>query len=82
MRSSYVLEDLMKVEPVDGVASGVNRLHPKLIQCLVLFKHGPRHIHKSSVGGLPLLKVLKNVTNHMFSASYRKLRLWDGELLL
>jgi hypothetical protein len=36
----------------------------------------------ATVGGLPLPKVLKNVTNHMFSASYRKLRLWDGELLL
>jgi hypothetical protein len=39
----------MKVEPVDGVASGVNRLRPKPIRCLVFFKHGPCHIHKSSI---------------------------------
>jgi hypothetical protein len=39
----------MKIEPVDGVAGGVNRLRPKLIQCLVFLKHGPRHIHKSSI---------------------------------
>jgi hypothetical protein len=30
----------VKIESVDGVASGVNRLRPKLIQCLVLIKHG------------------------------------------
>jgi hypothetical protein len=39
-----------------------------------------------SIGGLPFSKVLKNVTNHMFFSmimnSYKKLRLWDGELLL
>jgi hypothetical protein len=39
----------VKVEPVDGVASGVNRLSPKPIRCLVFLKHGPRHIHKSSI---------------------------------
>jgi hypothetical protein len=39
----------VKVEPVDGVASGVNCLRPKPIQCLVFLKHGPRHIHKSSI---------------------------------
>jgi hypothetical protein len=39
----------MKVEPVDGVASGVNRLYQKLTRCLVLFKHGPSHIQKSSI---------------------------------
>jgi hypothetical protein len=32
----------VKVESVDGVASGVNRLCPKPIRCLVLIKHGPR----------------------------------------
>ena len=42
----------MKVESVDGVASGVNRLRPKLIWCLVLIKHGPCHIQKSPI--LPL----------------------------
>jgi hypothetical protein len=30
----------VKVEPVDGVAGGVNRLSPKPVQCLVLIKHG------------------------------------------
>jgi hypothetical protein len=39
----------VKVESVDRVASGVNCLHPKLILCLVFLKHGPRHIHKSSI---------------------------------
>jgi hypothetical protein len=39
----------VKVEPVNGVAGGVNRLHPKLIRCLVFLKHGPCHIHKSSI---------------------------------
>jgi hypothetical protein len=42
----------VKVESVDGVASGVNRLRPKLIRCLVLIKNGPCHIQKSSI--LPL----------------------------
>jgi hypothetical protein len=39
----------MKVESVDGVASGVNRFRPKPIQSLVLVKHGPCHIQKSSI---------------------------------
>jgi hypothetical protein len=39
----------VKVESVDGVASGVNRLHPKPIRCLVLIKHGPCHIQESSI---------------------------------
>jgi hypothetical protein len=34
----------MKVEPVDGVAGGVNRLSPKPVRSLVLIKHGPRHV--------------------------------------
>jgi hypothetical protein len=34
----------VKVEPVDGVAGGVNRLSPKLVRSLVLIKHGPRHV--------------------------------------
>jgi hypothetical protein len=34
----------VKVEPVDGVAGGVNRLGPKPVRCLVLIKHGPRHV--------------------------------------
>jgi hypothetical protein len=42
----------MKVESVDGVASGVNRLRPKPIRCFVLIKHGPRHIQESFI--LPL----------------------------
>jgi hypothetical protein len=42
----------MKVEWVDGVAIDVNRLRPKPIRCLVLIKHGPCHIQKSSI--LPL----------------------------
>jgi hypothetical protein len=42
----------VKVESVDGVASGVNRLCPKLIRSFVLIKHGPCHIQKSSI--LPL----------------------------
>ena len=42
----------MKLESVDGVASGVNRLRPKPIRCLVLIKHGPCHIQKSYI--LPL----------------------------
>jgi hypothetical protein len=39
----------VKVETVDGVAGGVNRLRPKPIWCLVLVKHGPRHIQESSI---------------------------------
>jgi hypothetical protein len=39
----------LKVESVDGVASGVNRLRPKSIWCLVFIKHGPCHIQKSSI---------------------------------
>jgi hypothetical protein len=39
----------VKVEVVDGVAGGVNCLRPKLIWCLVLVKHGPRHIQESSI---------------------------------
>jgi hypothetical protein len=42
----------VKVDSVDGVASGVNRIRPKPIQSLVLIKHGPCHIQKSSI--LPL----------------------------
>jgi hypothetical protein len=42
----------VKVESVDGVASGVNRLRPKPIRCLILIKHGPCHIQKGSI--LPL----------------------------
>jgi hypothetical protein len=42
----------VKIETVDGVAGGVNRLCPKSIWCLVLIKHGPHHIQKSSI--LPL----------------------------
>jgi hypothetical protein len=39
-----LLEDSMKVEPVDGVAGGVNRLSPKPVRSLVLIKYGPRHV--------------------------------------
>jgi hypothetical protein len=39
----------VKVESVDGVASVVNCLHPKPIQCLVFIKHGPCYIQKSSI---------------------------------
>jgi hypothetical protein len=39
----------VKVESVDGVASGVNSFRPKQIRCLVLIKHGPRHIQESSI---------------------------------
>jgi hypothetical protein len=46
------LEDSVKVELVDGVPSGVNRLRQKPIWCLVLIKHGPFDIQKSSI--LPL----------------------------
>jgi hypothetical protein len=42
----------VKVETVDGVAGGVNRLCPKPIWCLVFIKHGPCHIQKSYI--LPL----------------------------
>jgi hypothetical protein len=47
-----LLEDLVKVETVDGVASGVDCFRPKLVQSLVLIKHGPRHVKWSSI--LPL----------------------------
>jgi hypothetical protein len=43
------LEDSVKVESVDALASGVNRLRPKLIRCLVLIKQGPCHIQESSI---------------------------------
>jgi hypothetical protein len=38
----------------------------------------------ATVGGLPLLKVLKNMTNHMLCNidCYRRLRLWDEGFLL
>jgi hypothetical protein len=39
----------VKVESVDGVASGVNRLRPKPIWYLVLIKHGPCHIQESYI---------------------------------
>jgi hypothetical protein len=42
----------VKIESIDGVAGGVNRLRPKLIRCLVLIKHGSCHIQISSI--LPL----------------------------
>jgi hypothetical protein len=34
----------MKVESVDGVASSVDCFRPKPVRCLVLIKHGPRHV--------------------------------------
>jgi hypothetical protein len=34
----------MKIQPVDGVADGVNRLGLKPVQCLVLVKHGSCHV--------------------------------------
>jgi hypothetical protein len=34
----------VKVESVDGVVGGVNRLTPKPIRSLVLIKHGPCHV--------------------------------------
>jgi hypothetical protein len=46
----------VKVEMVDGVASNVNRFRPKPIQGLVLIKHGPCHIQKSSI--LPLHNII------------------------
>jgi hypothetical protein len=36
----------VKVEPVDGVADGVNQLSPKLVWSLVLIKHGPCHVQQ------------------------------------
>jgi hypothetical protein len=39
----------VKVESVDGVASGVNHFCPKPIWCLVFIKHGPCHIQESSI---------------------------------
>jgi hypothetical protein len=39
----------VKIESVDRVANGVNRLSPKPVRCLVLIKHGPRHIQESSI---------------------------------
>jgi hypothetical protein len=42
----------VKIELVDGVAGGVNRLSPKSVRNLVLIKHGPRHVQSSSI--LPL----------------------------
>jgi hypothetical protein len=51
----------VKVESVDGVASGVNRLCPKLIRCLVLIKHGPRHIQESSILSLHNTALLRCV---------------------
>jgi hypothetical protein len=42
----------VKVEPVDGVASGVNRFRLKLIQCLVFIKQGPCHIQDSHIVSL------------------------------
>jgi hypothetical protein len=39
----------VKIEPIDVVAGGVNRLRPNPIRCLVFLKHGPHHIHKSFI---------------------------------
>jgi hypothetical protein len=46
----------VKVESVDGVASGVNCFFPKPIWCLVFIKHGSCHIQKSSI--LPLHNIV------------------------
>jgi hypothetical protein len=51
----------VKVESVDGVASGVNRLRPKPIQFLVLMKHGPRHIQEISILSLHYIVLLRCV---------------------
>jgi hypothetical protein len=37
----------VKVEPVDGVASGVDCFRPKSVWSLVFIKHGPCHIQWS-----------------------------------
>jgi hypothetical protein len=42
----------VKVDTVDGVASGVDCFRPKPVRSLVLIKHGPRHVKYSSI--LPL----------------------------
>jgi hypothetical protein len=34
----------VKVEPVDGVASGVDSFRPKPVWSLVFIKHGPCHV--------------------------------------
>jgi hypothetical protein len=51
----------VKVEPVDGVASGVNCLRSKPIRSLVFFKHGPRHIQKSYILSLHINVLLRCV---------------------
>jgi hypothetical protein len=51
----------VKVETISGVARGVNRLHPKSVQCHVFLKHGPRHIHKSSILSLHNIVLLRCV---------------------
>jgi hypothetical protein len=51
----------MKVESVDGVSSGVNRLRPKSIRCLVFVKHGPCHIQKSYILSLHNIVLLRCV---------------------
>jgi hypothetical protein len=51
----------VKVESVDGVAGGVNRLHPKLIQSLVLIKYGPCDIQKCSIFSLHYTILLRCV---------------------
>jgi hypothetical protein len=38
---------------------------------LNLLRRNKSILRGATVGGLPLLKVLKNVTNHMFSTQYR-----------
>jgi hypothetical protein len=64
----------MKVESIDGVASGVNSLRPKKIRCLVLIKHGPCHIQKSSIFPLHNTVLLRCVgrREHMLDALFLK----------
>jgi hypothetical protein len=51
-----LLEDSVKIESVDGVASGVDCLCPKPIGGFVVLMHGSRHVPKSSI--LPLYNTI------------------------
>jgi hypothetical protein len=44
-----LLEETMQIESVYGVASCVHSFRPKLLGCLELSKHRPRHVDKRHV---------------------------------
>jgi hypothetical protein len=44
-----LFEKLVKIETICGMTCQVNRLGPKLVESLVLIKHGSYHLYKSPI---------------------------------